>query len=107
MWLQVNRTLRSFCTEAKMLVNEKDRKALFKLVADCPLIDEYMDPKALTARVTSKARAGIREFSNGGGAGGASGSIPAQAAGKSQSGGKAIVVVHHTNGSKKKKARSI
>lgn len=58
---KIRRMLRSFCTDAKLLVNEKDRRGLYKLVAGCPFLDAYMDAGALTARVTAKADAGIRE----------------------------------------------
>lgn len=58
--MQVKKALTTFCTEAKFLLNEQDRKGVYKLVANCKFLESYVDMKVLTDRVTAKAEAGIR-----------------------------------------------
>ena len=58
--VQVRRTLSSFCTKAKILLNDRNKKGVFKLVAECTFLESYVDMKVLTEEITSKADVRVR-----------------------------------------------
>lgn len=58
--MQVRKTLSTFCTEAKILLNEHDKKGIYKLVEDCKFLDSYVDMRAVTDTIVTRAEAGIK-----------------------------------------------
>lgn len=50
----------TFCTEAKVLLNDEDKKGVYKLVAGCKFLESYVDMRQLTERITSKAEAAVK-----------------------------------------------
>lgn len=58
--MQVRKTLSTFCTEAKILLNEHDKKGIYKLVEDCKFLDSYVDMRTVTDTIVTRAEAGIK-----------------------------------------------
>lgn len=58
--LQVRRTLSNFCTQAKILLNDRNKRGIYKLVAECKFLESYVDMKVLTEEITSKSDVRVR-----------------------------------------------
>lgn len=56
----MRKVLSTFFTEAKILLNDQDRRGLFKLVEGCRMMDSFVDVKAMTERILAKTQAGVK-----------------------------------------------
>jgi hypothetical protein len=52
--------LTEFCTEAKTLLNNRDKRGVYKLVEKCSFLDQYVDTKSLTEKIVGRAETGVK-----------------------------------------------
>jgi hypothetical protein len=57
---ELRKTISNFCTDAFLLLQEEDKRGIYRLVERCPFIETFADKQTLTDRTMSKVGSGMR-----------------------------------------------